>query len=205
YLGSRTGTQFRFYDKKAQMNADDMLNWTRCELQLVDDAATNFVKNAIALDESGFEKFCYSVFLTYVDFKKTSGAKYMKNRDSAKFWADFLDNTVDKVKLGSRKQKKTLDDVSPEVLWEKLLDGDSEFYFESLHQKEKDKFDKWFYEQLSSVVYLRALKHEKGIEDFYNQMLQWGEMRVDQKKVEAVGVQLLMSERLKKIKEKESN
>ncbi|WP_323868089.1 hypothetical protein, partial [Xenorhabdus szentirmaii] len=82
----------------------------------------------------------------------------MKNRDSAKFWADFLDSTVEKVKLGSRKKKKSLDDVNPNVLWEKLLDGDADFYFESMSQKEKDKFDKWFYEQISSVLYLRALK-----------------------------------------------
>ncbi|ETE91562.1 TPA: replication initiation factor domain-containing protein [Bacillus thuringiensis] len=204
YLGSRSGTQFRFYDKKAQMNADDLLHWTRCELQLVDDAATNFVKNVIVLDKPKFEKFCYSVFLTYVDFKKTTGAKHMKNRDSAKFWADFLDSTVEKVKLGSRKKKKSLDDVNPNVLWEKLLDGDADFYFESMSQKEKDKFDKWFYEQISSVLYLRALKHEEGIEEFYKKLIHWGETRVDQKKVEAVGVQLLMSERLKRIKEKES-
>lgn len=52
------------------MNADDLLHWTRCELQLVDDAATNFVKNVIVLDKLKFEKFCYSVFLTYVDFKR---------------------------------------------------------------------------------------------------------------------------------------
>ncbi|MDH2890401.1 replication initiation factor domain-containing protein [Bacillus cytotoxicus] len=205
YLGSRTGTQFRFYDKKAQMNASDLLHWVRCELQLVDDAATNFVKKAIVLEKQSFEQFCYSVFLTYVDFKKTTGGKHMKRRPTAKFWADFLDNTVDKMKLGSRKKKQTLDDVSPEVLWQKLLDGDSEFYFESMTQKEKDKFDKWFFEQISSVLYLRALKHEQGIEEFYKKLIEWGEKRVDQKKVEAVAVQLLMSERLKRIKEKESH
>ncbi|MED2234955.1 replication initiation factor domain-containing protein [Bacillus thuringiensis] len=205
YLGSRSGTQFRFYDKKAQMNAIDLLHWVRCELQLVDDAATNFVKNAIVLDKHKFEDFCYSVFLTYVDFKKTTGAKDMKNRVTAKFWSDFLDSTVEKVKLGSRKKKQTLDDVNPEYLWQKLLDGDTEYYYESMSQKEKDKFDKWFYEQISSVLYLRALKHEEGIEDFYKKLIHWGETRVDQRKVEAVGVQLLMSERLKKIKEKESS
>lgn len=204
YLGSRSGTQFRFYDKKAQMNADDLFHWTRCELQLVDDAATNFVKNVINLDKHDFEKFCYSVFLTYVDFKKTTGATRMKRRDTAKFWSDFLDSTVEKVKLGSRKKKKSLDDVNPEYLWHKLLDGDVDFYYESMQQEEKDKFDKWFYEQISSVLYLRALKHEEGIEEFYKKLIHWGETRVDQKKVEAVGVQLLMSERLKKIKEKES-
>ncbi|MBD2813057.1 replication initiation protein, partial [Xenorhabdus sp. Vera] len=53
-------------------------------------------------------------------------------------------------------------------------------------------------------LYLRALKHEEGIEEFYKKLIHWGETRVDQKKVEAVGVQLLMSERLKRIKEKES-
>ncbi|WP_242435080.1 replication initiation factor domain-containing protein [Bacillus cereus] len=205
YLGARSGTQFRFYDKKAQMNATDLLHWVRCELQLVDDAATNFVKNAIVLDKRSFEEFCYSVFLTYVDFKKTTGAKDMKNRVTAKFWADFLDSTVEKVKLGSRKKKQTLDDVNPELLWQKLLDGDADFYYESMSQKEKDKFDKWFYEQISSVLYLRALKHEEGIEEFYKKLIHWGETRVDQKKVEAVGVQLLMSERFKKIKEKESS
>ena len=73
-----------------------------------------------------------------------------------------------------------------------------------MHQNEKDNFDKWFFEQLSSVVYLRALKHEEGVEEFYKKLIHWGETRVDQKKVEAVGVQLLMSERLKNIKEKES-
>ncbi|WP_412459800.1 hypothetical protein [Bacillus thuringiensis] len=73
-----------------------------------------------------------------------------------------------------------------------------------MQQKEKDEFDKWFFEQISSVLYLRALKHDEGVEEFYKKLIHWGEMRVDQKKVEAVGVQLLMSERLKKIKEKES-
>ncbi|MED2705121.1 replication initiation factor domain-containing protein [Bacillus thuringiensis] len=204
YLGARSGTQFRFYDKKAQMNAIDFLHWVRCELQLVDDAATNFVKNVIVLDKHKFEEFCYSVFLTYVDFKKNTGAKNMKKRPTAKFWANFLDNTINKVKLGSRKRKHTLDDVEPEVLWEKLLDGDAEYYFESMSQKEKDKFDKWFYEQISSVLYLRALKHENGIEDFYKNLIEWGEQRVDKKKVEAVSIQLLMSERLKRTKEKES-
>ncbi|KAB2445242.1 replication initiation protein, partial [Bacillus luti] len=46
--------------------------------------------------------------------------------------------------------------------------------------------------------------HEEGVEEFYKKLIHWGEMRVDQKKVEAVGVQLLMSERLKRTKEKES-
>ncbi|MGH0647177.1 replication initiation factor domain-containing protein, partial [Bacillus cereus] len=133
-----------------------------------------------------------------------TGATRMKRRDTAKFWADFLDSTVEKVKLGSRKKKKSLDDINPEYLWQKLLDGDADFYYESMHQKEKDEFDKWFFEQISSVLYLRALKNEEGIEEFYKKLIHWGETRVDQKKVEAVGVQLLMSERLKRIKEKES-
>ncbi|MGR5976227.1 hypothetical protein ACT7DE_19340 [Bacillus paranthracis] len=45
---------------------------------------------------------------------------------------------------------------------------------------------------------------KKVLKSFIKKLIHWGETRVDQKKVEAVGVQLLMSERLKKIKEKES-
>lgn len=98
--GLRSGSVFiRIYDKAAERNrTDEFSHWVRCELQIRQDRAQEFVRLLVEEDET-IDNLYFSVlnhYLRYVKFSDTDSNKW--RAEIADHWTDFYkyNDVVDK-------------------------------------------------------------------------------------------------------------
>lgn len=113
YLGSRSRTHVRFYDKIAEMKFhgkeydENIKHWMRFELQACRDNAMALLTKFIELEPEEFSKYIASVLLDMVRFVDTSKEALQSNYyrcPVVKWWSDFI-GTLDKSKLVHKKPK----------------------------------------------------------------------------------------------------
>lgn len=113
YLGNRSGTHVRFYDKIAEMSAHgkdydhNLKHWMRFELQACHDNALAIITRFVSLEPDDFSDFLSKILLNMVRFVDISREKLSSNYfrcPVAKWWAEFL-GTVTKSKLVHKKPK----------------------------------------------------------------------------------------------------
>lgn len=113
YLGSRSHTHVRFYDKIAEMTAHgkefdpNLKHWLRFELQACHDNALALIVNIVKLQPDEFNKYLSKVLFNMVRFVDISKENISSNYFRCpvlKWWSEFL-GVVEKSKLIHRKPK----------------------------------------------------------------------------------------------------
>lgn len=113
YLGDRSKTHVRFYDKLAEMQVhgksydENIKHWIRFELQACRDNAMALLTKFVELSPEEFSKYISSVILDMVKFVDISKEKLASNYYRCpvlKWWSSFI-GTVDKSKLVHNKPK----------------------------------------------------------------------------------------------------
>ncbi len=112
YLGSRSHSHCRFYDKISEMQAHqkeydtNLKHWFRFEVQLCHDNAAFLVTRLVSLQPADFSKFLSGYFLnlvSFVDAKEKLASNYYRC-SIVSWWAKFL-GTVEKSSLVHIKPK----------------------------------------------------------------------------------------------------
>ena len=92
YFGSvKSNVLLRFYDKAKERGLEDGTHWVRCEFQLRDDKALNFIKLTDTIGKNFF-----GVLNNYIRFVVHS-AVYQDNKyklKTAKWWSKFLESVA---------------------------------------------------------------------------------------------------------------
>ena len=102
YLGScKSDTRFRIYDKKFQLNRDDLQHWVRFELQLRHDRAANLVEH-FNDDYFSVGHAFYGIINNYIRFVSPSKDSNKRRWSSRRYWSKFL-KTVDAISVYSPK------------------------------------------------------------------------------------------------------
>lgn len=113
YLGDRSKTHVRFYDKLAEMAVHgkdydkNLKHWLRFELQACRDNATALITRLVMLEPEEFNKYLSNTLLNMIRFVDTSKENLSSNYyrcPVVKWWSKFLD-TVEKSKLIHKKPK----------------------------------------------------------------------------------------------------
>ncbi len=113
YLGSRSHTHCRFYDKIAEMQAHkkeydpNLKHWMRFEVQLCHDNAAFVITRLVSMEPEAFSKFLSEYLLNLVRFVDNSREKFASNYYRCpvlSWWSEFL-GTVEKARLVHIKPK----------------------------------------------------------------------------------------------------
>lgn len=99
YMGSnKSDTRFRIYDKKFQLNRDDLKHWVRFEIQLRHDRADSLVEHFLDKDFSVGRAF-FGIINNYIRFVVPDQNDSNKRRwNSRRYWSKFL-KTVEAISI----------------------------------------------------------------------------------------------------------
>lgn len=96
YIGSpQSRIRVRFYDKAAEQKVDYF--WSRCELQLRDEQATEFIKQYV-YNNMSINELYFGVLNNFVRFIDKSTSSNVSRCKMYEWWEDFIE-TKNKVKL----------------------------------------------------------------------------------------------------------
>lgn len=113
YLGDRSKTHVRFYDKLAEMAAHgkdydkNLKHWLRFELQACKDNATALITRLVLLEPEEFNQYLSKALLNMIRFVDTTKENLSSNYyrcPVVKWWSKFL-GTIEKSKLIHKKPK----------------------------------------------------------------------------------------------------
>lgn len=97
YYGSKSSDiRFRFYNKAAERNRDDVDHWLRVEAQLRDDRAFKAIDTIVAFKDVSV--VFLGILNEYIRFVEPCNDTNKSRWDVAAWWAAFLDK-VDRIKL----------------------------------------------------------------------------------------------------------
>lgn len=144
YIGTRTSSSIiRIYDKQLEQNTD--YSWNRLEFETREDICEKCIKYLLQTREV---ESIVNIIANYVDFKEYNESDSNKSRwKSCDWWTSFL-NCVKKVKLGTTKILRTIED-----------------------KKE------WLLKQVSPTL-SAVLQAEGGDMDFIFKMIRYGETKI---------------------------
>ena len=101
YYGSKSSDiRFRFYNKAAERNRDDVDHWVRCEAQLRDDRAFKAIETIVSFDDVSLVML--GILNEYLRFVEPCADSNKSRWAVAAWWHKFLEK-VEKIKLLSKK------------------------------------------------------------------------------------------------------